>query len=210
MEPRGSRVSVVGIATGCGAGRPTGWSSSPGGGKNFHFSSSSRPALGSTQPPIQWVPRPLSPGVTRPRREANRSPPTGAEVKKMWIYTGTTLPLLYGPQRFITVSRAYHWSLSWARSIQYIPPHSVTVIFVLILSSHIRQGLRRRLFASNFPTKTLYAFRFAPCVLRALLSIPDLIIWLHLVKSKSYEAPLYALLSDIVIWSLFSPNILSA
>jgi hypothetical protein len=25
--------------------------------KNFHFSISSRPALGFTQPPIQWVPR---------------------------------------------------------------------------------------------------------------------------------------------------------
>jgi hypothetical protein len=37
------------------AGRPRGRSSSPSGGKNFHFSTSSRPALGSTQPPIQWV-----------------------------------------------------------------------------------------------------------------------------------------------------------
>jgi hypothetical protein len=30
--------------------------------KNFHFSKSSRPALGSTQPPVQWVPGALSPG----------------------------------------------------------------------------------------------------------------------------------------------------
>jgi hypothetical protein len=36
-----------------GAGRPRGRSSSPGGGKNFHVSMSSRTALGSTQPPIQ-------------------------------------------------------------------------------------------------------------------------------------------------------------
>jgi hypothetical protein len=54
----------------------------PVGVKNFHFSKSSRPALGSTQPPIQWVP-----GVKRPRREADHSPPTSAQVKKMWIYT---------------------------------------------------------------------------------------------------------------------------
>jgi hypothetical protein len=27
------------------------------------------------------------PGVKRPRREADHSPPTNAEVKKMWIYT---------------------------------------------------------------------------------------------------------------------------
>jgi hypothetical protein len=37
------------------AGRPWGRSSSLGGGKNFHFSMSSRPALGPTQPPIQRV-----------------------------------------------------------------------------------------------------------------------------------------------------------
>jgi hypothetical protein len=63
--------------------------SSPGGDEYFHFSTSPRPALVSTQPPIQWVPGPLSPGVKRPAREADHSPPTNAEVKKMWIYTST-------------------------------------------------------------------------------------------------------------------------
>jgi hypothetical protein len=29
------------------------------------------------------------PGVKRPGREADHSPPTTAEVKKMWIYTST-------------------------------------------------------------------------------------------------------------------------
>jgi hypothetical protein len=55
--------------------------------KNFLFSTSSRRALGSTQPPIHWVPVTLSPGVKRPGRETDHSPPTSAEVKKMWIYT---------------------------------------------------------------------------------------------------------------------------
>jgi hypothetical protein len=64
-------------------------SSSPGSVKNFLFSKSSTPALGSTQPPIQWVPGVLSPGVKQPGREANHSPPASAEVKKMWIYTST-------------------------------------------------------------------------------------------------------------------------
>jgi hypothetical protein len=35
------------------------------------FSTVSRPALGPTQPPIQWVPGVLSPGVRRPGRETN-------------------------------------------------------------------------------------------------------------------------------------------
>jgi hypothetical protein len=63
-------------------GRPRDRSSSPDGGKNFHFSMSSTPALGPTQPPIQWVP-----GVKRPKREADHSLPASAEVKKTWIYT---------------------------------------------------------------------------------------------------------------------------
>jgi hypothetical protein len=71
------------------AGRLRGWSSSPGRVKNFLFSKSSRPALGSTQPPIQWVPGALSAAVKRPGREANHLPPASAEVKKMWIYRST-------------------------------------------------------------------------------------------------------------------------
>jgi hypothetical protein len=38
------------------AGRPRGWSSSPGSVKNFLFSTLPRLALGSAQPSIQWVP----------------------------------------------------------------------------------------------------------------------------------------------------------
>jgi hypothetical protein len=66
----------------------------PGGVKNFLFSRSSRTALRSTQPPIQRVPGALSPGVKRPGREVDHSPPTSAELKKMWIYT-TTPPYVF-------------------------------------------------------------------------------------------------------------------
>jgi hypothetical protein len=41
----------------------------------------SRPALGPTQPPIQWVKRALSLGIKWPGREADHSPPCSAEVK---------------------------------------------------------------------------------------------------------------------------------
>jgi hypothetical protein len=56
--------------------------------KNFLFSTSSRLTLGSTQPPIQWIPGSLYPGVKRQGREADHSP-TIAEVKIIWIYTST-------------------------------------------------------------------------------------------------------------------------
>jgi hypothetical protein len=89
--PYRSRDSVVGIATGYGLDDRGIRSSSPGRVKNFLFSTSSRPALGSTQPPIEWILVALSPGVKRQERDADRSPPTSAEVKKMWIYTFTPL-----------------------------------------------------------------------------------------------------------------------
>jgi hypothetical protein len=51
--------------------------------------SSSRPVLGPTQPPVQWLPWTLSQGVKRPGREDDQSPPTIVEVKNTWIYTST-------------------------------------------------------------------------------------------------------------------------
>jgi hypothetical protein len=48
----------------------------------FLFTTASRTALGPTQPPIQWVQGALSLGVKRPRREADHSPPSSAEVKE--------------------------------------------------------------------------------------------------------------------------------
>jgi hypothetical protein len=84
--------SVLGIATGYGLDDrgvevQVGW-------RIFLFSTSSRSDLGSTQPPIQWLTGALPPGVKRPGREADHSPPASAEVKKMWIYT-STLPYAF-------------------------------------------------------------------------------------------------------------------
>jgi hypothetical protein len=47
----------------------------------------SRPAVGPTQPPIRWVPGAISPGGKVSSHEADHSPLSNAEVKKLWSYT---------------------------------------------------------------------------------------------------------------------------
>jgi hypothetical protein len=72
----------------------------------FLLTTASRPALGSTQSPIQWVPRVLSLEVKRTGREADQLPrsrmlgaipPFPQYAPMAWRsvkeFTGTTLPL---------------------------------------------------------------------------------------------------------------------
>jgi hypothetical protein len=84
LEDCGSQDSIVGLASGYrlddhGVGVRVLV------GSRIFFPMSSGPALGRTQPPIQWVLGALSPGVKGPWREADHSPPTNAEVKKMFL-----------------------------------------------------------------------------------------------------------------------------
>jgi hypothetical protein len=53
----------------------------------FLYSTAPTAVPGLTQPPIQWVSGIIFLQVKRLGREADHSPPTSAEVKKMWIYT---------------------------------------------------------------------------------------------------------------------------
>jgi hypothetical protein len=62
----------------------------------FLFTTTSRPALGPTQSPIQWVPGVLSLRVKRPGREADQSPTSSAEVKNVWSYTSASPIRLHG------------------------------------------------------------------------------------------------------------------
>jgi hypothetical protein len=92
----GSRGSSVSIVTRLRDGRP-GFESQQSHGF-FFLATASRPALGPTQPPIQWAPVVPSPGTKEPPpgREAHQSPPSTAEVKNAWSYTPTTPIRLHG------------------------------------------------------------------------------------------------------------------
>ena len=61
-------------------------------------------------------------------------------------------PAFYGTRMFITaVTRAHHLSLSWAISIQSIPPHLTSWWSILILSSQLRLGFPSGPLSFRFP-----------------------------------------------------------
>jgi len=63
-------------------------------------------------------------------------------------------PAFYGIWRFVTVfTRSHHLSLSWARRIQSINVHHISLRSSLILSSHLLVGLPHVLLPSGFPTR---------------------------------------------------------
>ena len=66
-------------------------------------------------------------------------------------------PAFYATRRFVTAfTSALPLSLSWARSIQSMPPpHPTSWRSILKLTSHLRLGLPCSLFPTGFPTKTL-------------------------------------------------------
>jgi hypothetical protein len=70
--------------------------------------------------------------------------------------------ILWNPMVKYRFYRALHWSLSWAKSIQSIPPQSISLRYILILSTHLLLGLPSGLFPSGFPIGILYAFLFFP------------------------------------------------
>jgi hypothetical protein len=89
-----SRDIVVGITAGYGLDERGFGFRVPVGTRIFFMSS--RLSLVYNQPPFQWVPGAPSPGVKRPGREIDHSPPTSAGVKKIWIYfSSSTCPPSY-------------------------------------------------------------------------------------------------------------------
>jgi hypothetical protein len=58
------------------------------------FSAAPGLPLARTQPPTQGIPDAFHQGLNRPKREADPSPVSCAEIRNMWTYTSTALRLL--------------------------------------------------------------------------------------------------------------------
>ena len=121
-------------------------------------------------------------------------------------------PAFYGIRTVITAfTGAPHLFLSWTRSIQSMPLHPTSWRSILILSSHLRLGLRSGLFPSSFPTITLYASFISPIH----ATCPSHLIFLDLISriifsegQTSLSSSLCSFLHFPVTSSLLGPNIL--
>jgi hypothetical protein len=121
-------------------------------------------------------------------------------------------PKYFRSRSFITVFRRdRHWSLSWARWIQSIPLHPISLRSILLSSSHLRQCHPSCLFLSRFPTKILYAFIFS--IMRATCRANHIFLNLLILiilgeEYKLRSSSLCSFLQPPVTSSLFGPNIL--
>jgi hypothetical protein len=78
--------------------------------QNFSFSTSIGLALGSTQPPIQWVPGACSLKAEQLGHEADHSHLHSAETNNAWTWAGTHFPTrLHGiPRKNLTLLLLLH------------------------------------------------------------------------------------------------------
>jgi hypothetical protein len=93
----------------------------------------------------------------------NTNPWKSKSMEQNPLKTSQEIPhLLWNLKIRYRVRRTCHGSLSWSRCIKPTPSHPISLRFILILSSYLRQSLPSGLFPSDSSTKMLYAFLVSP------------------------------------------------
>ena len=120
--------------------------------------------------------------------------------------------ILWNPKFLYRIQKGLNLPLFLARSIQSMPSHLTSWRSILILSSHVRQGLPSGRFPTGFPAKTLNA----PLLTPILATCPAHVFFLDLItrtkfgeQYRSLSFSLYSLLHSPVTMSLLGSNILS-
>jgi hypothetical protein len=113
-------------------------------GKYRDFSFPSRPVLGSTQPPIEWLSEAPSPRVKKLEREPDHPPQCSAEAKKTWRHTSSPTYVF----------------IAWC-DINQEKTVSITFIHVIILpfSYLLSSAWRRKIYSVNLNV-SLLPFQF--------------------------------------------------
>jgi hypothetical protein len=104
-----------------------------------------------------------------------------------------------------------HKSPSWAKCIQSTTSHTIYLRSILMLSYHLRLGLRSGFFPSWLPAKIFYAFLISPIrgTCPAHHSLLDLIMLIIFGEAhKLFSSSLYSLLQPLTTFSLLGPNAL--
>ena len=122
------------------------------------FSPSSRPGLGPTQPPIQWVPGPSR--GKRPRRGVDHPLPSNAEVEgrvqlyicspsgPSWPVLGWTLPLPLPHYIGVSEDRVTNdvWrcecDVTWRGGSRWVGPEACTILGALFKKKNTKLGMK--------------------------------------------------------------------
>jgi hypothetical protein len=108
--------------------------------------------------------------------------------------------ILWNPRFITALTSARHLSLSWASSVQSIPPHPTSTRFILMLSSHLNLGLPMVSYTLSFPHQnpghaslppyTLHAW---PISFSSILSPEQ-----YRVRSTDHSAPHYVVFPTLL------------
>jgi len=132
------------------------------------------------------------------------------EANRIGLQLVKKYPTFYGTRKFITAfTSAHHLSLSWASSIQSIPPFPTSWRCILI-SSHLFLGLPSGLFNPGFPTKTLHTLLTSPIHSTCPAHLIHLAFITRTIFGEEYItlSSLCSFLHSPVTSSLLGPNIL--